>query len=107
MSATGCQSKVVEAPTQPNVFVTYHVSFQDKFTVYDDRWVTPRGWTYGGSVSVNQYTEGTLVVDLIDAQQKQLVWRGWATAAVDPNPSNAEERINTVVKRILAQYPPR
>lgn len=56
--------------------------------------------------SVRQYTQGTLVIDLIDAETKRLVWRGIAsdeTAA----PDESTEQINEVVAETLQKYPPR
>lgn len=65
---------------------------------------------YGGTtnVDVSQYDEGTLIIDVIDLNKKELVWRGTGTGAIDPN-ATVEERtanINSAVAQILAQFPP-
>ena len=91
--------------SDPDLFVQYHVNLEDMVQVWDDRWVTPRGWQ-AGDVSVTNYTEGTLFIDLIDARQGNVIWRGWATGAVDQNTSNIEERLRKVVQKILDRYPP-
>ena len=65
---------------------------------------------YGGTtnIDVSQYDEGTLVIDVIDMNKKELVWRGTGKGAIDPN-ATVEERtanINNAVAQILAQFPP-
>ena len=68
-----------------------------------------RGWggAYYNDVSVRNYTEGTVAIDVYDVRQKGAVWHGWAvksiTAAVRENP---EPVINEVVGAILAEFPP-
>jgi hypothetical protein len=62
----------------------------------------------GGSTYVNQYDEGTLVIDFIDMAENKLVWRGIGTGVLSDNPS-VEERtanINNAVMQILNQFPP-
>jgi hypothetical protein len=68
------------------------------------------GWRYGGvgGVDVQQYNEGTLVIDFIDMAENKLVWRGFGTGILSDNPT-VEERtanINNAVAQILAQFPP-
>lgn len=65
---------------------------------------------YGGTsnIDVSQYDEGTLIIDVIDMNKKELVWRGTGTGVIDPN-ATVEERtanINNAVAQILAQFPP-
>jgi len=65
---------------------------------------------YGGAsnIDVSQYDEGTLIIDVIDLNKKELVWRGTGTGALNPN-ATVEERtanINNAVAQILAQFPP-
>jgi len=51
-----------------------------------------------------QYQEGTVVLDLIDAKANAVVWRGSGVRRVVTEPSNAE--LGEVIDRILSQYPP-
>jgi hypothetical protein len=52
------------------------------------------------------YTEGLLIVDLIDPKTKKLVWRGWTT---DPLPPSADiaRTAEHAVRSVLAGYPPK
>ena len=51
---------------------------------------------------------GTLVVDVVDAKTKTIVWRGTATKDVDTKAS-AEKRdknINRAAEKLFKNYPP-
>jgi Holliday junction resolvasome RuvABC endonuclease subunit len=48
------------------------------------------------------------IIDVIDMNKKELVWRGTGTGVINPN-ATVEERttnINNAVAQILAQFPP-
>ena len=52
---------------------------------------------------VNTYTQGTLILDLIDPKTKQLVWRAYVTGEIgDPD----AKTINSAVSAALKRYPP-
>jgi hypothetical protein len=53
---------------------------------------------------VNQYKEGTLILDFVDARTKKLVFRGVGTAVVGGPESNAA-KIQEAVSKIVAAYP--
>jgi len=46
-----------------------------------------------------------LIIDLIDAVSKELVWRGVARGKVGSG--DPESRVNEAVQAILDEYPPR
>ncbi|WP_164021657.1 DUF4136 domain-containing protein [Pyxidicoccus trucidator] len=58
---------------------------------------------------VDEYEEGTLILDVVDAGTNKLVWRGTAQAALEDNPSpqRREERLGEAVKDVLEQFPPK
>jgi|HubBroStandDraft_6_1064221.scaffolds.fasta_scaffold38930_3 hypothetical protein len=49
--------------------------------------------------------KGTLVVDLIDARQKQLVWRGIAKQNLSDRRDELLDQVNTAVEKMFQQYP--
>lgn len=66
-------------------------------------------WNWGGNINlnVNQYTEGTLFIDIIDTNKKELLWQGIGSGALtNRNPEQKEETINEFVNKILSKYPP-
>ncbi len=54
------------------------------------------------------YQKGSLIVDIIDAKNEKLMWRGSIQAELDKTatPQMRAARIETAVKDMLAQFPP-
>jgi hypothetical protein len=63
------------------------------------------GYT-GPGLGVTQYTEGTLIVDFVNPESNQLIWRGYASKALD-NTDVGEQIVAEAVQKILEKYPPR
>jgi hypothetical protein len=105
------------ASGEPDVFVGYQIALDDRVdyqtinTYYGGAWGY-RG-VYGGVVgtqtTATEYTVGTLVIDVYDARQRELVWRGSGEGKISQarNPEESQERINQVVTRILQDFPVR
>ena len=55
------------------------------------------------------YQVGTLQIELIDAKDGKLVWRGSAEKVIDssPTPTERSAAINEAVTKILSTYPPK
>jgi hypothetical protein len=99
-------SKVSE---NPDFLIAMHLVRQWKRDV-DLGYSSPRyhsGWARH-SVDVYEYEEGTLVVDFIDSDKRELIWRGSVSAVVDPDagPEKREKRINEAVSKVLEKFPP-
>ena len=63
---------------------------------------------YYGSSRVREYVRATLVLDIVDAQTNEIIWRGWATGRLDhnPRPAAVQKYVNEAVRKILAAFPP-
>jgi len=64
-----------------------------------------RRWGWGGGTTdiwTVPYTESTLVMDIVDAQTNQLVWRGYDTETIDYNKS--EKTIQKSVDNLLKRF---
>jgi hypothetical protein len=95
----------------PDFFVAYHLSIEQKLDVY----TVNRGY-YGAygyymgwpETEVRQYDEGTLVIDVADARDKEVVWRGLAVGRVrqQATPEQRTQAVNDAVAAILAKFPP-
>jgi hypothetical protein len=57
-------------------------------------------------VDFSRVKEGTLILELIDRRNDQIVWRGVATETVGP-PDETEAQINRMVKALVQRYPPK
>lgn len=99
--------KRVAAAGAPDFLVVVHANVQDKLDVDTYGYRYGRyGRRVGTYTTVREYQQGTMVIDFIDAKTKELFWRGWAKGEVS-NPETAKEKIDEVVAKILAQYPPK
>ena len=64
-------------------------------------------WGMNNNINLNQYTEGTLFIDFIDKEKKELVWQGVGTGALKlENREKKEARIKEFVKEIISRFPP-
>ena len=71
------------------------------------RWGAP--WPMNSYRQVETYTDGTVVVNLIDAKTKQVVWEGQVPGAISlpvDNPIAATKDIDGAVAKLFAKYPP-
>ena len=101
---------------KPDVTVIYHVAFdkkQDISTYSTGMAYGPYGYGWGGGwggteVRVQEILQGTLIIDIADANKKSLVFRGMGVKEVDVQ-AKAEKRdknISGAVKKILKDFPP-
>jgi hypothetical protein len=58
-----------------------------------------------GGITPEQSVEGTLIVDLYDAKNKQLVWRGIAQNTLSNNGNKNQAMVNKAVQKMFKQYP--
>ncbi|PZF73628.1 DUF4136 domain-containing protein [Taibaiella soli] len=71
----------------------------------------PYGWG-GGMASgyttynVTDYKDGSLIVEVVDANTKSLVWEGIGNQEIDKPMENPDQQIQGIVAKIMAGYPP-
>ena len=59
---------------------------------------------YRSGTDTYEYEVGTLIIDIVDAKTKELIWRG--TAKGEINPDTARQDIDEAVKKIFNNFPP-
>lgn len=96
-----------------DLLVVFHLGVADKVQVTDWGYnYSPHYYrgAYGGrQIDVHQYQEGQLIIDLVDAKSKQLVWRGTGTKVIEGQPKTPEEgqaRMDEIVWKIMESFPP-
>jgi hypothetical protein len=55
---------------------------------------------------VNQYTEGTLIIDLRDTSKRELVWRAVAVEEKG-DPAKIADHLDDMVRKSIDKYPPK
>jgi hypothetical protein len=68
------------------------------------------GWLWGGfgeaTTTVDQYTVGTLVVDMFDTRTKKLVWRGSSSDVLADKPEKDMKKLQKAVEKMFEHFPP-
>ena len=111
-----------EVEDNPDVYVTYHGNSKEEMSISTSSmgYGYPGGWGYGGygyggyhgygwggsvgstSTTVSTYEVGTLVVDVWDADTKELVWRGTAGGImITENATKMSKRIDKALQKIV------
>jgi len=73
----------------------------------DDMYDPWGGYGYGTSTHVSQYTEGTVNVDMVDIDQKRMVWEGVAIGRINEKEKSGELRQDIMdgVAEMFTNYP--
>jgi hypothetical protein len=91
----------------PDFFIAYHFGTEDEVDVatcgyhYPE---SPRCW--GEEVETFTYAKGTLILDFVEPDNLELVWRGYATGAIY-DVDHLDQTIAEAVKKVLAKFPPK
>ncbi len=71
------------------------------------------GWRWGGfggmgeaTTTEQDYKEGTLIVDMYDANTKQLIWRGSAEDTLSDKAEKNEKSLDKGVAKMFKEFPP-
>jgi hypothetical protein len=100
--------EVVDDTAQADLWVSWHLVTQERTDVRSYNSMSYYNcWRCGpavSDVSVRQYTQGTLIVDMIDPMRNQSVWRGLIEGRLpsQPDPKRRQE----VIAAIFADFPP-
>jgi Domain of unknown function (DUF4136) len=88
--------------------VAYYASARERLDVslwdygYPGRW---GGWYPRPEYIAAPYTQGTVIVDVIDPKTKELLWRGRGVAATSDDPGEFQRNLASTVKAIVAEFP--
>ena len=101
----------------PDLMVNFHINTKEKiksrsvpstsgYYGYRDPFYDPWGGYGGYETRIDQYTEGTLNIDVVDSKTKKLVWEGAIAGRVtDSAIKNLEKTIDNAVAAIMLNYP--
>jgi len=107
------QDKGYKLSNSPDVLVNAFVKGKTKYsaTANTNYMGGPFMYYRGGMgssntyVDVNKSIEGTLFIDLIEVQDKKMLWEGVAEGLVNPRTETRENKINSVVASIFRNFP--
>ncbi len=105
-----------EVTENPDIYVTYHATSQENTSYnttsmgyggyggYGGGW---GGWGRGGmggmgssTTYATTYTEGTLIFDAYNPEDKKLVWRGTGTVTVKAKPEKQINQVDNILNKL-------
>ncbi len=101
-----------------DMFIAYQAAIgqEKQFTTYNSDWGYGPGWGrawYGGGLGMTSGETSTIYVgqlglDMYDAAQKKLIWRGAASKTLDTKakPEKRQKNLAKAVAKLLKNYPP-
>ena len=105
----GFEGRGYQVSDQPNFVVAYYASAKQKLNVTDWDYGYPYyhpWWAQGAPAeTITQYTEGTVIVDVLDPRTRELLWRGQGKAEVSDDEAKYEQDLAKTVNAILDKFP--
>jgi len=108
-----------QVESDPDLYVTYHYHSQENTTYsttsfgyggYGPGWGGYGGYGYGGygygggmgssTTTASTYTQGTLVIDAYEPDEKEMVWRGTGTVTVGAKPEKRIKQVEKILTKI-------
>ena len=108
---------IKEVQSDPDLWVVYTSHITDQKSVVGNGYTVGPAWYWGpwgwgGGATTTTYTtfitrEGTLVVELANARDHQLAWRGSVTDTVKDNSNKNIKILDKAIAKLFKNYPPK
>jgi hypothetical protein len=110
----GFEGRGYAVSDKPDFTVAYYASTREKLDVnYFDYGYPyyPGWWGMGPGPGISapmttQYTQGTVIIDVVNPATNELLWRGQGVATVSDDEPKYEQELWKTVKAILDKFPP-
>lgn len=104
---------------KPDFIVNYHVVIEEKIDPrsYNDlygygyfgrAYRYPSPFFYGPNAGIRVYSQGSLIIDIVDAKTEKPLWRGVSEKRLSRGmaPQQQREVLSRAVTEVIAQFPP-
>lgn len=107
---------LTEVDNDPDVFVSYYGGISEEthlttthmgYSTWSSHHWHSRGGMVTSTTTATTLTTGTLIIDIWDARQDVLVWRGEVSDSLTSDPGRNADIINRAIASVLANFPPR
>jgi hypothetical protein len=105
-----------QSKENPDILIAIHTQVRSKIQIshlgysYAPQTVYWSSYGYYGSYGweAREFQTGTLVVDFVDAEDKEMVWRGVAEGSIPEIPQSVkiDEIVNKAINEMMKNYPP-
>jgi hypothetical protein len=94
------------AEGNPDFFVTYYARSKEKEVLGSFEYGFPHTWRWGwgGDLWTEDYTQGSLLMDIVDAKTNQLVWRGVVTDVLHKTPDQSQKQVDKAAEELVAHF---
>ena len=94
----------------PDALVAYYAGFEKNLALNEigSGWGGPHfGGTFTNRARVEEITVGSIIVDIIDANARSIVWRGTASKDLDVHakPKDRDKQVNKAMRKLFTHYP--
>ena len=89
---------------KPDFLIVYHVGVGEKVAVTTYGYSSWQGPHALADTGERCQKAGMLILDIVDCENRKLVWRGWATGLVGDTEC-IQERVDKTVHKIMQKYP--
>jgi hypothetical protein len=92
----------------PDFTIAYYATARERLDVtlwnygYPGRW---GGWRGGPEYVATPYTQGTVIIDIVNPKSKELLWRGRGQAATSDDPVEFQKSVRETVQAIIRKFP--
>ena len=108
------QGRMSENQDDPDLYVTYHAASSQAMKAdpvsfgvgFGGGWARDPYWGGVGVSTANTstYEQGTLIIDIWEAETKKLVWRGVAVDVFSDNSDKADKKINKAIEKMIKKW---
>ena len=88
---------------ESDLFITYYGSAEESFGISGGY---QSDWTSSGAITIDSHRAGTLVVDIVDVDENQVVWRGIATATIQREARKNRQIVQNALTKMFDPFPP-
>jgi hypothetical protein len=103
-----------KAETDPDIYVTYHVTTQQDAIISSGGYGLGAGWGPGWGYStaawdaattmVSTYEEGSLIIDAFSAKTKKAIWRGAAHGVIPEKVDKADQEVAKWINKMFEKW---
>jgi len=95
---------------QPDFLVNFQIIAEERSTIassysHENR-NGQRAWEPFAQREMQHYIEGSLIIDIIDAQTSDLMWRSYGVQYFGPDEKVSAKRMRRAVRKALSKFPP-
>ena len=90
----------------PALLVIVHASVEPSRSLNIESYKEGEGTWQTEAPEIRSIDAGTLLVDLLEASTRRLIWRGIATDTVTNNPTRNEKPVPKALRRMFRKFPP-